>query len=79
MSSSGAFIETELPITNLSRISLTIARDNDPKKATELRAIVVRRERDGIALEWCETAEGSICTDLGCETRCEASLAREQV
>ena len=72
VSSSGAFMETGLSIPNLSHIKIAIVRGESGKE-TELRAIVVRCESDGVALEWCETAEGSVCTDLGCETRCEAS------
>jgi len=70
-SSSGAFIETTLATPMLSRVSIAITRDDRTQR--EIRAIVVRRDPDGIAIEWCKTEEGSICSGLGCETRCAAS------
>ena len=72
VSSSGAFVETSLAIAPLARVSVAITRDG--QAPTEIRAIIVRREPGGVALEWCETAEGCVCTDLGCETRCAESL-----
>ncbi|MEO8018843.1 MAG: PilZ domain-containing protein [Pseudomonadota bacterium] len=76
VSSSGAFIETSLAIPNLARVIVAITRGDNTQK--EVRAILVRRDQDGVALEWCEAAEGSVCTGLGCESRCAASLKGEE-
>jgi hypothetical protein len=36
----------------------------------ELLASVVRRDRDGVGVEWTETQPGIICPLLGCEKCC---------
>ncbi|MEO8063540.1 MAG: PilZ domain-containing protein [Pseudomonadota bacterium] len=75
VSSSGAFVETHFAISVLASIGVTILREGDATAQREIRASVVRRDSDGIAVEWCETAAGSICTRLGCESQCAAATA----
>lgn len=72
VSSSGAFIETTLTLPVNSRVTMWVLGNESATRAIEITAIVVRVERDGVAVEWCETPAGSICTVLGCTTRCAA-------
>jgi len=72
VSTSGAFIETALELPLFSRLTLAVIR-NDPTREIDTLASVVRVERDGVAVEWCETPGGSICNEFGCTTRCAAA------
>ena len=72
VSSSGAFIETTLEVPLNARVDLVVLGNESAIHAVDITASVVRVERNGIAVEWCETPAGSICTVLGCVTRCAA-------
>jgi hypothetical protein len=72
VSMSGAFIETALDLPQFAQVELAVVRDDPPREIT-MMASVVRVERDGIAVEWCEMSAGPICALLGCATRCAAS------
>ena len=72
VSTSGAFIETALELPLFSRLTVAVIR-NDPTREIDTLASVVRFERDGVAVEWCETPGGSICHEFGCTTRCAAA------
>lgn len=73
VSSSGAFIETEFELPVHTRVTLLVLGNESATRAVEFAASVVRVNRDGIGVEWCETPAGSICTVLGCVTRCAAT------
>jgi hypothetical protein len=76
VSASGAFVETAFPAPLLTRVSIAILRGVEATDAPrEIRASIVRRDSDGIALEWCETPGSSICTDFGCESHCATATA----
>lgn len=78
ISSSGAFIETALDIPVYARIALWVLGNESAAHAVEIGATVVRADRDGIGVEWCETPATEVCGVVGCTTRCDAlnSLAR---
>jgi hypothetical protein len=72
VSMSGAFIDTALDLPQLAQVELAVVRDDPPREIT-MMASVVRVERDGIAVEWCEMSAGPVCALLGCATRCAAA------
>jgi hypothetical protein len=56
VSASGAYIETLLPVRTLSMLSLRRASDREPGRYGNLiRAIVVRRDENGVGIEWTES------------------------
>jgi hypothetical protein len=73
LSSSGAFIETNLQPPAGTPLTLAILREDGCPREQELRAIVVRVVADGLAVEWCETPAGPVCPVLGCTTLCAAA------
>jgi hypothetical protein len=75
VSSSGAFIETALQIPVYARLTLWVLGNESAAHAVELSATVVRVARDGVGVEWCDTAAGEVCRVVGCTTRCAALLA----
>jgi len=72
ISSSGAFIETALAIPVYARIALWVLGNESATHAVEISATVVRVDRDGVGVEWCETPNGEVCGVVGCTTRCAA-------
>lgn len=70
ISTSGAFIETTAQLPLNSSMDLLVIGNESAAHAVELAAVVVRVERDGIGVEWCKTPACSICTVIGCTTRC---------
>jgi len=70
ISSSGAFIETALDLPANTRVELVVFGNESATHAVEFKAIVVRVDRAGVGVEWCETPARSICTAVGCTTRC---------
>jgi hypothetical protein len=73
VSMSGAFLETALPLPQFSQIAIAVLHADGRRHAVELTATVVRTTRDGVGIEWCETAEGPICELMGCAMECRAS------
>ena len=73
ISSSGAFIETMAGIPVYARIALWVLGNESAAHAVEIPATVVRADRDGIGVEWCETPASEICGVVGCTTHCEDS------
>ena len=71
ISSSGAFIETSADVPMNSKLDLVILGNESAVKAVEMTATVVRVDRDGIGVEWTMTPACSICSVLGCTTRCK--------
>jgi hypothetical protein len=72
ISSSGAFIETALELGEGAPVTLLMLGNESAPRAVEVAAIVVRREPDGLAVEWCETPAGSVCAMVGCTQSCAA-------
>jgi hypothetical protein len=71
VSMSGAFVETRIALPLFARLADAVLPENpSAARETEITAIVVRAERDGVGIEWCDTPAGSICALLGCTTRC---------
>jgi PilZ domain len=57
LSVSGAFIETPLPLASLSMVRIQIPRGLDAQlPAADAWGFVVRQDRDGIGIEWCDLA-----------------------
>ena len=73
VSMSGAFLETSLELPLLAHIDIAVVREGAGGADAAIPASVVRRDRDGVGVEWCETPKGSICKFLGCTNRCAAS------
>jgi hypothetical protein len=73
LSASGAFIETNLTPAVCTPVTLAILREDGSQREQALRALVVRVEADGVAVEWCETPAGPVCPVLGCTTLCAAA------
>jgi hypothetical protein len=73
VSTSGAFLETALPLPLFSQIAIAVLREDGATRSREFTASVVRAEPDGVAIEWCEPVAGSICCSLGCAIKCAAS------
>jgi hypothetical protein len=78
ISSSGAFIETKADIPVYTRITLWVLGNESAAHAVEIPATVVRTDRDGIGVEWCETPAREICGVVGCTTHCAALSGRTQ-
>lgn len=76
VSLSGAFLETALDLSLLAQINVGVVREGAGDRELAIPASVVRRDRDGVGVEWCETPKGSICKFLGCTTRCAASTVK---
>jgi hypothetical protein len=79
VSTSGAFVESTLAMTEGSQVTLLVMGNESAARAVEIPAIVVRVDRDGFAVEWCETPAGSICARVGCTTSCAALSASKCV
>ena len=73
VSTSGAFLETALPLPVHSQVTLAILLDDASKCPLELTAVVVRTAPDGVGIEWCDPVAGSICRSLGCAINCSAA------
>jgi len=74
VSTSGAFLETALPLLVNSQVTLAILRDDGSKCSPKLTATVVRTAPDGVGIEWCDPVAGSICRSLGCAINCSAAI-----
>jgi hypothetical protein len=77
ISSSGAFIETVLELPVNTRLILFVWGNESATHEVEVAASVVRTERGGLGIEWCETPAGSVCARVGCTKGC-ASLDRNR-
>jgi hypothetical protein len=77
ISSSGAFIETTLALTECTPLTLFIRGNESAVRDVEVAAIVVRIDPDGVGVEWCETPVGSVCAMAGCVTRCAKNRTRQ--
>jgi hypothetical protein len=70
VSMSGALLETAVPLPLFSQIAVSVLSADGHKHAVERMATVVRIANGGVGIEWCETAEGSICQLMGCAMEC---------
>ena len=73
VSTSGAFIETGCKPPLFSRIELKVHPIDPAGREITVTASVVRTARDGVGVEWFDMPDGSVCTMLGCTTRCAAA------
>ncbi|HET9863165.1 MAG TPA: PilZ domain-containing protein [Steroidobacteraceae bacterium] len=69
VSMSGAFLETIVPLPMFAQIEIAVLCA-DGTCCAECTGTVVRRELDGVGIEWTEPVTGSICTRLGCGASC---------
>jgi hypothetical protein len=72
VSISGAFVETTLALPLHALLTIEVVR-KDGKTDIPRTGRVVRRDADGVGIEWLETAESPICPLLGCSTLCAAA------
>jgi hypothetical protein len=68
VSLSGAYLQTTLDLAPYATLEVT--RDVDCGRRIVLTASVVRRDRGGFGVEWCETPGRSICQIFGCGKQC---------
>jgi hypothetical protein len=73
VSTSGAFLETTLPLPLFSQLAIAVLGDDGSAHSYEFTAAVVRTEPGGVGIEWCEPVAGSICRLLGCAINCAAA------
>jgi hypothetical protein len=71
VSMSGAFVETSLDLPLFAPVELAVLRSHGWDIA--LSGHVVRRDADGVGIEWHEANPGAICPVLGCITPCETA------
>jgi hypothetical protein len=77
ISSSGAFIETELDLGSYARVNLVVLGNESASQPVEITATVTRVARSGVGVEWCETPGVCVCDVVGCRTRCAALAAED--
>jgi hypothetical protein len=68
VSLSGAYVETAVDLPLFSPVA--IEKLCGGGRGISLRACVVRKDADGVGIEWCETPSRSICVTLGCPRPC---------
>jgi hypothetical protein len=71
VSMSGAFVQTPFELPLHAPVEVAVLRDCGAE--VRLSGISVRRQSDGIGIEWCEAAPSAICPVLGCATPCAAA------
>jgi hypothetical protein len=73
VSLSGAYVETTLDLP----LSATVAIEKicDGQRGIDLLAWVVRKDAEGVGIEWCETPARSICQTMGCARPCRPESA----
>jgi len=71
VSLSGTFVETalDLPLSTL----VMLEKSCGERRGVVLAGLVVRKDADGIGVEWCDTPSRSICETLDCQQRCGAA------
>jgi hypothetical protein len=72
ISSSGAFFETAVEFPVNAPLDLVMLGNESATHAVNMTATVVRVDRDGIGVEWCNTPACLICSVVGCTVRCAA-------
>ena len=70
ISMSGAFLECSVQLPLWSQVAVAVLSDDGSRHRIEFTATVVRTAGDGVGIEWCETASGSICELMGCARDC---------
>ena len=76
VSISGAYVETQLNLPSSGVITLTVANP-DRSPGEHVLASIVRRDREGAGIEWCETPALPICRMLGCRYPCALAPPEE--
>lgn len=70
VSMSGAFLETALPLPLFTQLAIALLRDDGATHELEFTAVVVRRDANGVGIEWSDPIAGSICRALNCDIDC---------
>lgn len=70
---SGAFIETALDLPVYTQLNLVVLGNESATRTVEITASVVRVDRGGVGVEWCDTPASPICAVIGCTARCAVS------
>jgi hypothetical protein len=70
VSMSGAFLETALSLPLFAQLAMAVLRDDGSKHPLEFTGVVVRRDEDGVGIEWCDPDSVSICRALDCGIDC---------
>ena len=74
VSLSGAFLETTVILPLFSQVAVALLDLSGSRYTSQFKATVVRRERDGVGIEWTETAGMPVCRMLGCTEACVNSM-----
>lgn len=69
VSMSGAYLETSVPLSLFTPVEIAVTR-TDGTEAPVLRGCVVRRDAEGVGIEWADIMAGPICPLLGCDLPC---------
>jgi PilZ domain len=72
VSSSGAYIETDVELPVNTAVTLRVTGNESSEGIVQVEGSVVRVERGGMGVEWFDTPTVSICQKLGCTSRCVA-------
>jgi hypothetical protein len=56
VSSTGGYVETALPLAALTMVRVQIPRGNSEWAAADVWGLVVRQDRGGVGIEWCDAA-----------------------
>jgi len=70
LSMSGAFLETTVPLPLYAQLTIVVLRKDGGTHRLEFAGVVVRREANGVGIEWSEPYPGSICGALDCDIDC---------
>ena len=70
VSMSGAFLETAVPLPLFAQLAIAMLRDDGTTHPLEFTAVVVRRDVNGVGIEWSDPIAGSICRALSCDIDC---------
>ena len=70
VSLSGAFLETSVILPLFSQVAVALLDLSGAPYTGQFTATVVRRERDGVGIEWTEAASMPVCRMLGCTEKC---------
>jgi hypothetical protein len=71
VSLSGGYVQTAMDLPLFGTVN--IQKVQEGSDGAELLAMVVRKDPDGVGVEWCETPGCSICRTLGCAQPCYAA------
>ena len=75
VSMNGAFLETAVPLPLFAQLAIAMLRDDGATHELEFTAVVVRRDANGVGIEWSDPIAGSICRALNCDIDCGYAAA----